>query len=35
MGMPHAADRWTAEQIRALPDDGNRYEAEIHGEASL
>jgi Uma2 family endonuclease len=26
MGMPHAADRWTAEMVRALPDDGNRYE---------
>lgn len=31
MGMPHAADRWTAEQVRALPDDGNRYEL-IGGE---
>jgi Uma2 family endonuclease len=26
MGMPHAADRWTAERVRELPDDGNRYE---------
>lgn len=26
MGMPHAAERWTAERVRALPDDGNRYE---------
>lgn len=26
MGMPHAAERWTAEMVRALPDDGNRYE---------
>jgi Uma2 family endonuclease len=26
MGMPHAADRWTAEMVRALPNDGNRYE---------
>jgi Uma2 family endonuclease len=26
MGMPHAADRWTAERVRGLPDDGNRYE---------
>ncbi|MEO8226768.1 MAG: Uma2 family endonuclease, partial [Gemmatimonadota bacterium] len=26
MGMPHAAERWTADQVRALPDDGNRYE---------
>jgi len=25
MVMPHAT-RWTAEQVRALPDDGNRYE---------
>jgi Uma2 family endonuclease len=31
MGMPHAADRWTAERVRALPDDGNRYEL-IGGE---
>lgn len=26
MGMPHAAERWTAEMVRALPSDGNRYE---------
>ncbi len=26
MGMPHTADRWTAERVRALPDDENRYE---------
>jgi Uma2 family endonuclease len=26
MGMPHATDRWTASAVRALPDDGNRYE---------
>jgi Uma2 family endonuclease len=26
MGMPHAAERWTADMVRALPDDGNRYE---------
>ena len=31
MGMPQAAQRWTAEMVRALPDDGNRYEA-IAGE---
>ncbi len=31
MGMPHAAGRWTAERVRALPDDGNRYEL-IAGE---
>jgi len=31
MGMPHAADRWTAERVRELPDDGNRYEL-IEGE---
>ncbi|HEU5049118.1 MAG TPA: Uma2 family endonuclease [Gemmatimonadales bacterium] len=24
--MPHAAERWTAERVRALPDDGKRYE---------
>jgi Uma2 family endonuclease len=29
--MPHAADRWTAERVRALPDDDNRYEL-IGGE---
>lgn len=26
MGMPHATGRWTAELVRAMPDDGNRYE---------
>lgn len=26
MGMPQATERWTAEMVRALPDDGNRYE---------
>lgn len=26
MGMPHATLRWTPEMVRALPDDGNRYE---------
>ena len=26
MGMPQATQRWTAEMVRALPDDGNRYE---------
>ncbi len=26
MGMPHAAERWTADRIRGFPDDGNRYE---------
>lgn len=26
MGMPQPATRWTADQVRALPDDGNRYE---------
>ena len=26
MGMPRTADRWTADMVRALPDDGNRYE---------
>jgi len=31
MGMPHTAERWTAEQVRALPADGNRYEV-IAGE---
>ncbi len=31
MGMPHTADRWTAADVRALPDDGNRYEL-IGGE---
>ena len=31
MGMPETACRWTAEMVRALPDDGNRYEV-IDGE---
>ncbi len=31
MGMPHTAERWTADRVRALPDDGNRYEV-IGGE---
>lgn len=31
MGMPHLAPRWTAERVRALPDDGNRYEL-VDGE---
>jgi Uma2 family endonuclease len=31
MGMPHAADAWTADRVRALPDDGRRYEL-IDGE---
>jgi Uma2 family endonuclease len=31
MGMPSAAHRWTAEEVRALPDDGNRYEL-VSGE---
>src|SRR5690242_12090269 len=31
MGMPRTADRWTADMVRALPDDGNRYEV-IDGE---
>lgn len=26
MGMPHAPTRWTAELVRALPDDGRRHE---------
>ena len=26
MGMPRAAERWTADRVRSLPDDGNRYE---------
>jgi Uma2 family endonuclease len=26
MGMPHATERWTADMVRALPDDRNRYE---------
>lgn len=31
MGMPQATTRWTAAKVRALPDDGNRYEV-IDGE---
>ena len=31
MGMPHTAERWTADRVRALPDDGNRYEL-VSGE---
>ena len=32
MGMPRSAPtRWTAEMVRALPDDGNRYEV-VDGE---
>lgn len=31
MGMPQATQRWTAEMVRALPDDRNRYEV-IAGE---
>lgn len=31
MGMPHPATRWTAAMVRALPDDGNRYEL-VSGE---
>ena len=31
MGMPNAAERWTADRVRALPDDGRRYEL-IDGE---
>ena len=26
MGMPRTAEHWTAEMVRALPNDGNRYE---------
>ena len=26
MGMPHTAPHWTADEVRNLPDDGNRYE---------
>ncbi|HEX6807113.1 MAG TPA: Uma2 family endonuclease [Gemmatimonadaceae bacterium] len=29
--MPAAAHRWTADEVRALPDDGNRYEL-VSGE---
>ena len=31
MGMPQAMQHWTADMVRALPDDGNRYEV-IGGE---
>ena len=31
MGMPQATHDWTAEMVRALPDDGNRYEC-VDGE---
>ena len=31
MGMPQIADRWTAEQVRALPDDRLRHEV-VDGE---
>jgi len=31
MGMPLEATRWTADMVRALPDDGNRYEV-VDGE---
>ena len=31
MGMPQQAKSWTAEMVRALPDDGNRYEV-VDGE---
>src|SRR5687767_4902988 len=31
MGMPAQNIEWTAEMVRALPDDGNRYEA-VDGE---
>ncbi len=31
MGMPHTAERWTADRVRALPDDGHRYEL-VSGE---
>jgi Uma2 family endonuclease len=31
MGMPQATERWTAEMVRALPADGNRYEV-VGGE---
>ena len=27
MGMPQTTERWTAERVRALPDDGRRHEA--------
>lgn len=31
MGMPRTAEHWTAEMVRALPDDGNRHEL-VSGE---
>ena len=31
MGMPQAVELWTAEMVRALPDDGQRYEC-VDGE---
>jgi Uma2 family endonuclease len=31
MGMPHTAEHWTADMVRALPDDGKRYEV-VDGE---
>jgi len=31
MHMPQAARHWTADEVRALPDDGNRYEV-VDGE---
>lgn len=31
MAMPRASETWTADAVRALPDDGNRYEL-IDGE---
>lgn len=31
MGMPDTLQRWTAAQVRKLPDDGNRYEV-VDGE---
>src|SRR5712671_3417607 len=31
MGMPQAAQRWTPAMVRALPEDGNRYEV-VAGE---
>lgn len=31
MGMPEAVQRWTAAQVRELPDDGKRYEV-VDGE---
>ena len=31
MGMPQTVDRWTAERVKSLPADGNRYEC-VDGE---